>query len=237
MKNSFFLILCCFSYPTIALAAKYESPMHAFVVGALSWILFLAFVYLIKWIIKQSKSKKSNDINEITTKHENSISNKETDSDERVGTEYEDNSHEIENKNSNEKVSVTQKSEILAFFQGKNNVNHIVIKGIDVWISDIRSFDEEILRKGATKFNTFENERKHIMFLFNDNDEEVGRYYIGKKLQGKAPEQIENLIDNIEFFETWNSNKKEWVPCVGLRMGLPTSISEKAISLKNRIKR
>jgi hypothetical protein len=56
-----------------------------------------------------------------------------------------------------------------------------------------------------------------VLFLFNDKNEEVGRYYIGKKLQGKTPGQITELKDNLAFFESYNPKTKKWVPCVGFR--------------------
>ena len=39
-------------------ASNYQSPGEAFVVGALSWLLFIAVVYVAKWIIKQNKKTK-----------------------------------------------------------------------------------------------------------------------------------------------------------------------------------
>ena len=39
-------------------ASNYQSPGEAFVVGALSWLLLIAVVYVAKWIIKQNKKSK-----------------------------------------------------------------------------------------------------------------------------------------------------------------------------------
>lgn len=38
-------------------ASNYESPAEAFVVGALSWLLFAAIVFVAKWLIDQFKNK------------------------------------------------------------------------------------------------------------------------------------------------------------------------------------
>ena len=107
--------------------------------------------------------------------------------------------------------------EILEQFQGKQNVTKIICdNGIVVYLSQRRSFTDVASSLGACKLNTIENENKHVLFLFNKNDEEVGRYYIGKKLQGKTPSEIVGIKHNLEFFDSWNSNTKEWVPCIGM---------------------
>lgn len=108
--------------------------------------------------------------------------------------------------------------EFLDSFEGKKNVWHIILdNGIENWLTQEVSFADETCAKGACKLNTVENETKHVLFLFNDKNEEVGRYYIGKKLQGKTPGQITELKDNLAFFESYNPKTKKWVPCVGFR--------------------
>ena len=105
--------------------------------------------------------------------------------------------------------------EILSYFQGKENVRHIISDNGNVsWLTQERSFADEAYAKGACKLNTLENETKHVLFLFNQNDEEVGRYYLGKKLQGKTPEQLVEIKHGLVFFESWNPETKKWVPCV-----------------------
>jgi len=106
--------------------------------------------------------------------------------------------------------------EFLDSFEGKKNVWHIILdNGIENWLTQEVSFADETCAKGACKLNTVENETKHVLFLFNDKNEEVGRYYIGKKLQGKTPGQITELKDQVCFFESWNPSTKSWVPCIG----------------------
>lgn len=39
-------------------ASNYQSPAEAFVVGALSWLLFIAIVFVAKWLIRQFKDNK-----------------------------------------------------------------------------------------------------------------------------------------------------------------------------------
>ena len=123
--------------------------------------------------------------------------------------------------------------DFLDSFEGKKNVWHIILdNGIENWLTQEVSFADETCAKGACKLNTVENETKHVLFLFNDRNEEVGRYYIGKKLQGKTPEQITELKGQICFFESWNPSTKSWVPCVGFRKSaqLSQSLMENAIN-------
>lgn len=126
------------------------------------------------------------------------------------------------------------KREILFQFQGKENVTHIVSdNGTDFYLTQSRSFGDEAYEIGASKLNTIENEKKHVLFLFNSDDKEVGRYYISKKLQGKTPSELVALKESLAIFETWNPELKNWVPCVGLSSNAPnpkTSLRKITIS-------
>ena len=111
------------------------------------------------------------------------------------------------------------KTEILNQFQGRYNVRHIVNdNGIESWQTQDVSFGDEAFAKGACKLNTVENENKHVLFLFNSDDEEVGRYYLGKNLQGKTPSELVEIKSDLVFFESWNHESKTWIPCVGLSL-------------------
>ena len=108
------------------------------------------------------------------------------------------------------------KKEMLDSFEGKDDVSHSISKKGEAWTTQERPFTEECGKKGACKLNTVENDKKHVLFLFNEKDEEVGRYFIGKKLQGTTPDQIIQKKSNLFFLESWNPIKKEWVPCIGI---------------------
>ena len=129
------------------------------------------------------------------------------------------------------------KRDILDHFQGKENVTHIVSdNGTESYLTQSRSFGDEAYALGATKLNTVENEKKHVLFLFNSEDKEVGRYYLGKKLQGKTPSELVALKDSLAFFETWNPESKSWVPCVGLSSNAPdTKTSLRKITISKPI--
>jgi uncharacterized protein YrzB (UPF0473 family) len=71
------------------------------------------------------------------------------------------------------------KRELLNQFEGKANVTKIISdNGSECWFTQEISFEEETTAKGAVGLATVENEKKHVLFLFNDKNEEVGRYYI-----------------------------------------------------------
>lgn len=123
---------------------------------------------------------------------------------------------EYELAQSNDKIKII-KRDTLNYYQGKTNVIHCVMAdGREAWLSRERPFTEEFNNKGASKLNTVENDKKHVLFLFNDNNEEVGRYYLGKKLQGMSPERIFDIKESLSFFDSWNPETSKWVPCVGL---------------------
>jgi transcriptional regulator with XRE-family HTH domain len=125
------------------------------------------------------------------------------------------------------------KNEVLNHFQGKDNVRHIFsVNGSECWLTQERSFGDEVYALGASKLNTVETETKHVLFLFNSDDEEVGRYYLGKKLRGKTPAKIVEIKHDICFFESWNPEQKKWVPCVGfLSMSEGTTLYKKGCGL------
>ncbi len=111
------------------------------------------------------------------------------------------------------------KTEILNLFQGRCNVrHHINDNGVESWLTQEISFGDETFAKGACKLNTVENETKHVLFLFNSDDAEVGRYYMGKILQGKTPSELVEIKSDLVFFESWNPESKTWIPCVGLSL-------------------
>ena len=107
--------------------------------------------------------------------------------------------------------------ETLNSFENKNNVTKITADNGSVsYLTQSVSFGDETNAKGACKLNTVENEKKHVLFLFNAGDAEVGRYYLGKKLQGMSPAELVEKKHNLCFFESFNPETKQWVPCVGL---------------------
>ena len=102
-------------------------------------------------------------------------------------------------------------------YQGENNVTKITSDtGSVSYLTQSVSFGDEAYSTGACKLNTVENEKKHVLFLFNSADAEVGRYYLGKKLQGKTPRELVEMKHMLCFFRSFNPETQAWVPCVGL---------------------
>lgn len=125
------------------------------------------------------------------------------------------------------------KREFIEQFQGKENVTKIISdNGTVFYLTQSRSFGDEAYALGATKLNTVENEKKHVLFLFNSNDEEVGRYYLGKALQGKTTAEIVEIKHGLGFFESWNPESEKWVSCVGMFDNAKEN-SSRDISLEN----
>ena len=107
--------------------------------------------------------------------------------------------------------------ETINSFENRNNVTKITADNGSVsYLTQSVSFGDETYAKGACKLNTVENEKKHVLFLFNGADAEVGRYYLGQKLQGKSPAELVEMKHALCFFESFNPETMAWVPCVGL---------------------
>ena len=107
--------------------------------------------------------------------------------------------------------------ENLNSYQGENNVTKITSDNGSVsYLTQSVSFSDAAYSTGACKLNTVENEKKHVLFLFNAGDAEVGRFYLGKKLQGKTPAQLAEMKHQLCIFKSYNPNTDSWVPCVGL---------------------
>lgn len=58
MKTRVLLLMMICLKSTNIWASKYQSPAEAFVVGALSWLLFFTIFFVANWIIKQFKKNK-----------------------------------------------------------------------------------------------------------------------------------------------------------------------------------
>ena len=102
-------------------------------------------------------------------------------------------------------------------YQGETNVTKITSdNGSMSYLTQSVSFGDEAYATGACKLNTVENEKKHVLFLFNSADAEVGRYYLGKKLQGKTAKELVEQKHTLCFFKSFNPETSSWVPCVGL---------------------
>lgn len=107
--------------------------------------------------------------------------------------------------------------ENLSSYNGVNNVTKITGDDGSVnYLSQSKSFGDEVYETGSVGLNTFENEKKHVLFLFNEAGAETGRYYLGKKLQGKSAQQLVEMKHQLCFFKSFNPKTNAWVPCVGL---------------------
>ena len=118
--------------------------------------------------------------------------------------------------------------ENLNSFENRNNVTKITSdNGSISYLTQSVSWGDETYAKGADIYNTVETEKKHVLFLFNKEKAEVGRYYLGQKLQGKTLDELDALKPVLCFFESWNPNgvttmpdgttkAGAWIPCIGM---------------------
>ena len=111
--------------------------------------------------------------------------------------------------------------ETIKEFNNRSNVTKITSDNGNVsYLTQSVGFADETFKAGATALNTVETERKHVLFLFNSADAEVGRYYMCKEIQGMTPQQLVEKKHCLVFFNSWNPNANEgagsWVPCVSL---------------------
>jgi hypothetical protein len=120
--------------------------------------------------------------------------------------------------------------EQLPEFQGRNNVTKIVAdNGSISYLTQSVDFTTEAFTQGATRINTVETEKKHVLFLFNSQLAEVGRYYLGKKLQGLSLDDIIAKKAEMCVFESFNPATQSWVPCVGLNSQPNLASTSKAL--------
>ena len=116
--------------------------------------------------------------------------------------------------------------ELISDYKGEKNVTKITNDetGAVSYLTQSTTISDEMNRVGADGFVTLENEKKHVLFLYNAADAEVGRYYLGKNLQQLGDEKLSTMKHVLCVFKSWNPNATDsegnitgaWVPCIGL---------------------
>ena len=108
--------------------------------------------------------------------------------------------------------------ETLTDFNGRQNVTKITSDNGQVsYLTQSQSLAQTAYEKGADDYAVFENEKKHVFFLFAGQVEKA-KFYLGQKLQGLTSAALEAKMaaGHLVTFESYNSNTGSWVPCVGL---------------------
>lgn len=108
------LILC---FPSFSWASKYESPLEAFVVGAGSWLVFIALIFIVRWIIRLTKKVNNMSNNDSETSEYQMTRDANLSKIKETGNEYsekqhiaqENKSHE-QNNDKNENVGNVEKN-------------------------------------------------------------------------------------------------------------------------------
>lgn len=107
------------------------------------------------------------------------------------------------------------KKETLPKYEGMINVTKITADDGSVsYLSPSVPLEAEANRVGAVDYAIYEKDGKHVFFLYSETGE--SKYYLGQKLQNKGYDVLDTLMDKIVCFFSWNPNKSQWVPCVGL---------------------
>ena len=113
----------------------------------------------------------------------------------------------------------------IADFKGRNNVTQLVNNdGAVSYLTASTAFNDEAYRLQACKLNTVETQKAHALFLLNGADAIVGKYYLCQALQGKTPAELVEMKHSLCFFESWNEETQQWVPCCSKSNGVDLSV-------------
>lgn len=105
--------------------------------------------------------------------------------------------------------------ELLPEFKGMRNVTKVTSDNGQVsYLTESVSLEAEANRVGAYDYAVFENENKHVFFLFSETGE--NKYYLGQKLQNKGYDFLDSVLTKMVSFFSWNPSTEKWIPCVGL---------------------
>jgi hypothetical protein len=104
---------------------------------------------------------------------------------------------------------------ILPEFMGEKDViMRFMDDGNKYYVTKSNSADEIILKLGVHKFEVKENDKKHVLFLYDCVSKMVGSYYMSKGMHGFTAQEIIAQRDVLRFYKTWSNEYKKWMPCV-----------------------
>lgn len=104
---------------------------------------------------------------------------------------------------------------ILPEFMGEKDViMRFMDDGKIYYITKSNSADEIILKLGVHQFVVKEDDKKHVLFLYDCVSRIVGSFYMSKGMYGFTSQEIIAQRDVLRFFKTWSNEYKKWMPCV-----------------------
>ena len=100
-------------------------------------------------------------------------------------------------------------------FQGYNNVTKLTNQETGkvsylTQASSFRSLGRELECDGLAI-----NQDTHCLAMFRGK-ERVNTLYLCKKLHDSSVEDLQENLDDLKVFESWNAEDKHWVPCLTL---------------------
>lgn len=105
-------------------------------------------------------------------------------------------------------------------YENRNNVTELVSdNGTVSYLTESVSYADKKHSLGFTKVNTYEENGKHVLFLMSSDFAVLHKAYMCKSLQGQTPSQIVAQKAVLCFFESFNPNTNQWVPCVSISNG------------------
>lgn len=105
-------------------------------------------------------------------------------------------------------------------YENRNNVTELVSdNGTVSYLTESVSYADKKHSLGFTKVNTYEENGKHVLFLMSSDFAVLHKAYMCKSLQGQTPGQIVAQKAVLCFFESFNPNTNQWVPCVSISNG------------------
>lgn len=105
-------------------------------------------------------------------------------------------------------------------YENRNNVTELVSdNGTVSYLTESTSYADKKHSLGFTKVNTYEENGKHVLFLMSSDFAVLHKAFMCKALQGQTPAQIVAQKNVLCFFESFNPNTNQWVPCVSVSTG------------------
>lgn len=104
---------------------------------------------------------------------------------------------------------------VLSEFMGEKDViMRIMDDGNIYYITKSKSADELFLKLGVHRLEVKEDDKKHVLFLYNCVSNMVGSFYMSKGMHGFTTQEIVVQRDVLRFYKTWSNEYKKWMPCV-----------------------
>ena len=104
---------------------------------------------------------------------------------------------------------------ILPEFMGEKDViMRFMDDGNIYYITKSKSTDEIFSKLRVHRLEVKEDDKKHVILLYNNVSNIVGSYYMSKGMHGFTAQEIIAQRDVLRFYKTWSNEYKKWIPSV-----------------------